>query len=102
MQLGWLILDSVGFERTSFLATTLQCTPLDELTALVQYFWEQMESTRPVLSLSQQRTAGVKCTYTPDPSGRYIMRFSARDEIPNLLSTWRSASWMIDAMGRCF
>ena len=53
-QLGWLILDSVGSECTTSLATTLQCIPFDELTALIRRFWEQEEPTRPVLPFSAE------------------------------------------------
>jgi len=69
--------------------------------ALVRHFWEQEELTRPVLPLSAEdcrcEVHYIRLHYR-DPSGHYVMRLPIRVEMPDLSSTRRSASRMLDTM----
>lgn len=103
-QLGWIILDAVGVGHTSSMSA-LQCSTADDLSAMVRRFWEQGELPRAPVPLSAK---DLRCevhfcrTHGRDSSGRYTMHLPTRAGLPDLSSTRRAASHMMDVMSRHF
>ncbi|XP_011687439.1 PREDICTED: uncharacterized protein LOC105449754 [Wasmannia auropunctata] len=88
-QLGWVILGTAGSGQSACV-TSMQCSPSDDLSALVRRFWEEEESPHAPVPLSQDdqecETHFVQ-SHSRDLSGRYQVRLPVRPGIPDLSAT---------------
>lgn len=103
-QLGWIILGAVGISNPSSVSS-LQCSTVDDLNALVRRFGEQEELPRSPVPLSLE---DKECeehfvrTHGRDSSGRYIVTLPKRRELPSFSAIRRAASHMLEVMNHCF
>ncbi|XP_036147020.1 uncharacterized protein LOC118647026 [Monomorium pharaonis] len=98
---GWVILGTAGASRAVSAVSSMQCSSLDELTALVRQFWEQEEPPRPAVPLTAEEQ---KCeehferTHSRVPGGRYRVRLPVRDSLPDLTASRLPALRMLSVM----
>ncbi|XP_011699594.1 PREDICTED: uncharacterized protein LOC105456915 [Wasmannia auropunctata] len=101
-QLGWVILGAAGSGQSACV-TSMQCSPSDDLSALVRRFWEEEESPHapvPLFQDDQECKTHFVQTHSRDFSGRYQVRLPVRPGIPDLSATRHTAARMISAV-RC-
>ncbi|XP_071579066.1 uncharacterized protein [Temnothorax nylanderi] len=104
-QLGWILMGAVGGCHAALAVSSLQCSATDELTEVVRRFWENEEPPRAPLPLTpdeQECEDFFVRTCQRLPCGRYQVRLPVRSEPPDLSSTRRAASRMLEVMERRF
>lgn len=100
---GWVLLGVVGACHVATPVSSLQCTAIDDLASLVRRFWETEEPPRAALPLTpdEQECHFVR-THERLSDGRYQVRLPLRQGLPDLSSTRRAASRLLDVMRRRF
>jgi len=104
-RLGWIILSPVGVNRSTSAISSMQCTPVDELTAMVRRFWEQEEppSDPPLLSPAERECEDhFTRTFSRTTDGRYRVWLPFQSERPDLSATVRAATRMLNVLNRRF
>ncbi|XP_024879014.1 uncharacterized protein LOC112459228 [Temnothorax curvispinosus] len=100
-QLGWILMGAVGGCHAALTVSSLQCSATDELTEVIRRFWECEEPPRAPLPLTpdeQECEDFFARTCERLPCGRYQVRLPVRLELPDLSSTRRAASRMLEVM----
>lgn len=101
----WVLLGTVGAGPASNPVTSLQCCAVAELSDLVRQFWEAEEAPRAPLPLTADE---AECeehfsrTHTRLANGCYQVRLPVRSDVPDLTSTRRNASRLLEVMTRRF
>ncbi|XP_029171118.1 uncharacterized protein LOC114940560 [Nylanderia fulva] len=102
---GWVLLGVVGAGHVAAPVSSLQCSTGDDLVALVRRFWETEEPPRAALPLTadeQECKDHFVRTHVRLEDGRYQVRLPFRPGLPDLSSTRRTASRLLDVMRRRF
>ncbi|XP_029167435.1 uncharacterized protein LOC114937932 [Nylanderia fulva] len=102
---GWVLLGVVGAGHVAAPVSSLQCSTGDDLVALVRRFWETEEPPRAALPLTadkQECEDHFVRTHVQLEDGRYQVRLPFRPGLPDLSSTRRAASRLLDVMRRRF
>ncbi|XP_011859046.1 PREDICTED: uncharacterized protein LOC105556562 [Vollenhovia emeryi] len=103
--LGWILLGAVGPKHAASVVTSLQCSVADDLPSLVRRFWEWEEAPSADVPLSTDEQACENHfiqTHQRLADGRFQVRLPLRRELPDLSTTRRAASHMLDVMQRRF
>ncbi|XP_039310755.1 uncharacterized protein LOC105197317 [Solenopsis invicta] len=98
--LGWIIMGPVSTCQVTTALTSLQCSAVDDLNALVRRFWELEEPPRATLPLSPGDAACEEhClrSHSRDASGRYVVRLATRSALPDLRDTRLTALRVLQA-----
>ncbi|XP_029171327.1 uncharacterized protein LOC114940743 [Nylanderia fulva] len=102
---GWMLLGAVGACHITNPVSSLQCITVEDLAELVRRFWETEEPPRAVLPLTadeQECENYFLRTHRRLADGRYQVRLPLRSRLPDLSSTRRTASRLLDVMRRRF
>ncbi|XP_025995756.2 uncharacterized protein LOC105205078 [Solenopsis invicta] len=98
--LGWIIMGPVSSCQVTTALTSLQCSAVNDLNALVRRFWELEEPPRATLPLSPDDAACEEHylrSHSRDASGRYVVRFATRSTLPDLRDTRFTALRVLQA-----
>ncbi|XP_029175121.1 uncharacterized protein LOC114943637 [Nylanderia fulva] len=102
---GWVLLGAVGACHITNPVSSLQCITVEDLAELVRRFWETEELPRAVLPLTADEQVcedHFLRTHRRLADGRYQVRLPLRSRLPDLSSTHRAASRLLDVMRRRF
>ncbi|XP_039311341.1 uncharacterized protein LOC105201279 [Solenopsis invicta] len=98
--LGWIIMGLVSTCQVTTALTSLQCSAVDDLNALVRRFWELEEPPRATLPLSPGDAACEEHylrSHSRDASRRYVVRLATRSALPDLRDTRLTALRVLQA-----
>ncbi|XP_011162410.1 uncharacterized protein LOC105197639 [Solenopsis invicta] len=96
--LEWIIIGPVSTCQVTTALTSLQCSAVDDLNALVRRFWELEEPPRASLPLSPGDAACEEHylrSHSRDASGRYVV--ATRSALPDLRDTRLTALRVLQA-----
>jgi len=104
-RLGWVLLGAVSASHAAYPVSALQCSTVADLNDMVRRFWEAEEPPRAPLPLTAEEAAcedHFSRTHVRLADGRYQVRLPLRSEVPDLASTRRAASRLLEVMARRF
>jgi len=104
-RLGWVLLGPVGTCRAVTPVTSMQCSAAADFSDLVRRFWEAEEppsAPPPLTSDEAECEEHFSRTHEKLADGRYQVRLPIRAELPDLTSTRRAASHLLEVMTRRF